>query len=155
MGCDGFDPTDFTLDDKELLNEFTEAIKDVEGKTEFAKLFCFNLLKAKYFLDNYVVHHTLSATETVGDNPWKLQYYYKESADRQYPKNLSTDDNDVQKELVHLLSMFEVSFTPKQRKNYLFYCMLFLFENCEVKDYLEFLQRLADKYFVDVYLSSG
>ncbi|KGF29303.1 DUF262 domain-containing protein [Prevotella histicola] len=153
MGCDSFDPTDFTLDDKELLNEFTEAIKDVEGKTEFAKLFCFNLLKAKYFLDNYVVHHTLSATETVGDNPWKLQYYYKESADRQYPKNLSTDDNDVQKELVHLLSMFEVSFTPKQRKNYLFYCMLFLFKKCKVKDYLEFLKRLADKYFVDVYMN--
>ena len=153
MSYDGFDPTDFTLDDKELLNEFTEAIKDVEGKTEFAKSFCFNLLKAKYFLDNYVVHHTLSATETVGDNPWKLQYYYKESADRQYPKNLSTDDNDVQKELVHLLSMFEVSFTPKQRKNYLFYCMLFLFENCKVKDYLAFLQYLADKYFVDVYMN--
>lgn len=153
MSYDGFDPTDFTLDDKELLNEFTEAIKDVEGKTEFAKSFCFNLLKAKYFLDNYVVHHTLSATETVGDNPWKLQYYYKESADRQYPKNLSTDDNDAQKELVHLLSMFEVSFTPKQRKNYLFYCMLFLFENCKVKDYLEFLQYLADKYFVDVYMN--
>ncbi|MBF1631240.1 MAG: DUF262 domain-containing protein, partial [Prevotella sp.] len=153
MSYYGFDPTDFTLDDKELLNEFTEAIKDVEGKTEFAKLFCFNLLKAKYFLDNYVVHHTLSATETVGDNPWKLQYYYKESADRQYPKNLSTDDNDVQKELVHLLSMFEVSFTPKQRKNYLFYCMLFLFKKCKVKDYLEFLQRLANKYFVDVYMN--
>ena len=40
MSYYGFDPTDFTLDDKELLNEFTEAIKDVEGKTEFAKLFC-------------------------------------------------------------------------------------------------------------------
>lgn len=73
---------------------------------------------------------------------------------KRYPKNLSNSP-EVQGELVHLLSMFEVSFTPKQRKNYLLYCMLFLFENVETDDteYLEFLQNLADKYFYDVYLN--
>lgn len=52
--------------------------------------------------------------------------------------------------------MFEVSFTPKQRKNYLFYSMMFLFDNDEPsdKEYLEFLQCLADKYFYDVYLNA-
>jgi hypothetical protein len=32
-----------------------------------------------------------------------------------------------QDKLVQLLSMFEVSFTARQRKNYLFYCLLYLF----------------------------
>lgn len=108
-------------------------------------------------MDNYIVHHTIGEKEVSGDNPWKLQYYYQEFRNRKvyrYPKNLS-DKSDIQKELVHLLSMFEVSFTPKQRKNYLFYCLLFLFENseCTEKEYLDFLQSLAHKYFYDVYLN--
>ena len=52
--------------------------------------------------------------------------------------------------------MFEVTFTPKQRKNYLFYCLIYLFENEKLSgiDYLKFLRSLADKYFYDVYLNS-
>ena len=155
-----FNPTDFTLDDKELLNEFYNALNEFTSdskKENFVQRFALNMLRAKYFLDNYIVHHTIGEKEVSGDNPWKLQYYYQEFRNRKvyrYPKNLS-DKSDVQKELVHLLSMFEVSFTPKQRKNYLFYCLLFLFENseCTEKEYLDFLQSLAHKYFYDVYLN--
>ncbi len=154
IGQGDFDSFAFTLDDKELLNEFQTAIESANDKTEFARQFAFNLLKAKYLLDNYIVHHTLGDKEQSGDNPWKLQYFFQESKKKRYPKNLSNSP-EVQGELVHLLSMFEVSFTPKQRKNYLLYCMLFLFENVETDDteYLEFLQNLADKYFYDVYLN--
>ena len=154
MGYEDFDPTEFTLDDKELLNEFYKVLDSMDDKACFAKEFVFNLLKAKFLLDNYIVHHSIDNKELLGDNPWKLQYYYKESKNKKYPKNL-TATQDVQKELVHLLSMFEVSFTPKQRKNYLFYCLLYLFDNYEPsdRDYLEFLQNLADKYFYDVYLN--
>ena len=155
MGYENFDPTEFTLDDKELLNEFYKVLDSMDDKAGFAKEFVFNLLKAKFLLDNYIVHHSIDNKELLGDNPWKLQYYYKESKNKKYPKNL-TATQDVQKELVHLLSMFEVSFTPKQRKNYLFYCLQYLFDNYEPsdRDYLEFLQNLADKYFYDVYLNS-
>lgn len=151
---ENFEPTSFTLDDKELLNEFYEALHVVDDKAEFARQFCFYLLKAKFLLDNFIVHHSLNDKELTGDNPWKLQYYYLETKQRRYPKNL-TSTPDVQKELVHLLSMFEVSFTPKQRKNYLFYCLVHLFDFFEEsdRDYLEFLQYLADKYFYDVYLN--
>lgn len=163
MEYEGFDPVKFmldgkeykfTLDDKELLDEFKVALRFVDDKVEFVKDFAFNLLKAKYLLDNYVVHHSLGEKEQIGDNPWKLQFYYLENSKKRYPKNIS-DNQDIQKELVHLLSMLEVSFTPKQRKNYLFYCMLFLFDYNEpdVQDYVEFLQCLADKYFYDVYLN--
>ncbi len=156
MEYEDFEPTDFILDDKELLNEFNKALEHVDDKVVFVKDFAFNLLKAKFLLDNYIVHHSLNDKELSGDNPWKLQYYYLETKKKRYPKNL-TSTLDVQKELVHLLSMFEVSFTPKQRKNYLFYCMMYLFENYEPTDrnYLEFLQCLADKYFYDVYLNRG
>ncbi|MDO4800963.1 MAG: DUF262 domain-containing protein [Prevotellaceae bacterium] len=149
-----FNPIAFTLDDKELLYEFKVAINAVDDQAEFARQFIFNLLKAKFLLDNYIVHHSLGDKEFFGDNPWKLQYYYRENTKKRYPKNL-TSTQDVQKELVHLLSMFEVSFTPKQRKNYLFYCMMFLFSKYEPTDreYLGFLQCLADKYFYDVYLN--
>lgn len=154
MEYESFEPDNFTLDDKELLNEFKNGLNYVDDKVEFVKDFAFNLLKAKFLLDNYIVHHSIGDKEQMGDNPWKLQFYYLENSKKRYPKNIS-DNQDIQKELVHLLSMFEVSFTPKQRKNYLFYCMMYLFDTNEPseKDYLEFLQCLADKYFYDVYLN--
>lgn len=150
-----FMPTDFILDDKELLNEFKKALEVVKDKSKFVKQFTFNLLKAKFFLDNYIVHHSLNDREMVGDNPWKLQKFYMESSKNKYFKNLAEKDEGVQLELVHLLSMFEVAFTPKQRKNYLLYCLLYLFEEPKhnTKTYLYFLQDLADKYFYDIYLN--
>ena len=54
MGETNFSPTDFNLDDKELLNEFEKIHID----EDFVKCFGFNLLKAKYLLDNYLVHHS-------------------------------------------------------------------------------------------------
>lgn len=60
----------------------------------------------------------------------------------------------MQAELVQLLSMFEVTFTAKQRKNYLFYCLYHLFESDNMSDYLVFMRDLADKYFFDVYLNA-
>ncbi|MCH5306719.1 MAG: DUF262 domain-containing protein [Prevotella sp.] len=149
---------DLTLDDKELLNEFAKALalKEIaDKKNEFTKLFAFNLLKAKYLLDNYIVHHVVSTKEQSGDNPWKLQRYYQENKNKKYPKNLSDKDNNIQEEMVHILSMFEVSFTARQRKNYLFYCLLHLFDNMEIETYLDFLRDLADKYFYGVYLNNN
>ena len=93
MELGDFDPLAFTLDDKELLNEFRDALESVDDKAEFAKQFTFNLLKAKFLLDNYIVHHTLNDKETFGDNPWKLQYYYLETKKKRYTKKLaSTQD---------------------------------------------------------------
>lgn len=155
MEYDDFVPSEFTLDDKELLKEFKfiETLNSCDDRAEFSRRFAFNLLKAKYLLDNHIVHHSNGGHELSGDNPWKLQYYCQET-NKRYPKNLSTSQ-DVQKELVHLLSMFEVSFTQKQRKNYLFYCLMYFFDNRNISEekYLKFLQNLADKYFYGVYMN--
>ena len=144
--------TGIILDDKELLSGFQSILDLIPDKEKFVQRFIFNLLEAKYLLDNYMVHHVQDGKEQSGDNPWQLQYYFKENSKKRYPKNLF-EDNNIQQELVHLLSMFEVSFTPKQRKNYLFYCLAYLFEDDNDEHYLTFVKKLADKYFYDVYLN--
>jgi hypothetical protein len=147
MEAKKFNPQNFNLDDKELLHEFVDDIIS----ENFVKKFGFNLLKAKYLLDNYIVHH--SNDDDAKGNPWRLQRWYKDDAYKQYPINLSSDNEDYQFRIVHILSMLEVSYTARQRKNYLFYCLLYLFGNdWSVKHYYRFLRDLSDKYFKDVYL---
>lgn len=145
-----FDPLSFTLDDKELIKEFEK----VNLTPDFVKDFAYNLLLAKYFLDNYLIHHTDGVDRAV-ENPWKLQYFYKKGSNAAYLKDLYEDKKAQQDEVIQLLSMFEVAFTPKQRKNYLFYCLYHLFEDCDLDNYVEFLRNLADKYFFDVYLDES
>ena len=147
MSEDDFDLQNFKLDDKELINEFKEK-NNIDSA--WVKVFAFNLLKTKFLLDNYIVHHA-SEDETAESNPWLLQTYYK--GEKKYLKNLCKED-DIQDKLVQLLSMFEVSFTAKQRKNYLFYCLYYLNTN-DFKDttlYAAFVENLADTYFDKVYL---
>ncbi|MDR2044517.1 MAG: DUF262 domain-containing protein [Clostridium sp.] len=151
----GFDPTSFNLDDKELLREFDKVQAEDLLSEAFVKNFGFNLLMAKYLLDNYIVHHS-NEDDTVENNPWKLQRWgrwEKENKKKEYLKNLD-GESDAQHKIVQLLSMFEVSFTARQRKNYLFYCLLYLFNDSDwdIGNYCSFLSSLADKYFKDVYL---
>ena len=145
----GFNPSEFTLDDKELINEFDK----VKLTPEFVKQFAYNLLLAKYYLDNYMVHH-INGEDKAIENPWKLQYYCKKGKSV-YMADLIDYDKSKQRELVHLLSMFEVAFTAKQRKNYLFFCLLHLFNDWDEDNYLKFVRNLADKYFFDVYLDAN
>lgn len=152
MDENSFSPIDFNLDDKELLNEFDNAKMDVEGVRKFA----YNLLKARFFLDNFIVHHS-KEDDSIVSNPWKLQVWHKDKETKKgQPKNLISD-NRLQDKLAHLLSMFEVSFTPKQRKNYLFYCLLYLTKNDwhDANAYVEFVENLADRYFDNVYLDES
>ncbi|MDR2460996.1 MAG: DUF262 domain-containing protein, partial [Deltaproteobacteria bacterium] len=145
------DPTTVILDDKELLGEFE---KEENLDEHFVKIFSFNLLKTKYLLDNYIVHHS-NEDDIVDKNPWGLQILDK-NANKISLKNLYKDNN-IQNKILQLLSMFEVSFTARQRKNYLFYILLYLSKNYQHNnkldnDYYKFLSGLADKYFKDVYL---
>lgn len=149
-----FNATSFTLDDKELIREFDKLKEEnIQVDEEFVKKFGFNLLRAKYLLDNYIVHHS-NENDTIDSNPWKLQRWQREGKN-EYLKNLD-GDNELQNKLVQLLSMFEVSFTARQRKNYLFYCLMHLFdEGIDVIKYYQFVKGLAEKYFKDVYLAQN
>ncbi|MBR4531746.1 DUF262 domain-containing protein [bacterium] len=132
-----------TLDDKELLNEFYGAKFDADK----VKTFAFNLLKARFFLDNYIVHHS-NEDDIYGNNPWKLQVLTKKDKETT-PENLCSDNKELQEKLVHLLSMFEVSYTAKQYKNYLFDCLDWLMEDDSknVSSYADFVENLAYEYF--------
>ncbi len=149
MKENGFSSVDFNLDDKELLNEF----KKTNMTSEQVRDFTFTLLKAKFLLDNYVVHHS-KEDDTMDSNPWKLQVWHKEGK-RSYLKNL--DDGQSQEVLAQLLSMFEVSFTARQRKNYLFYCLLYLVNNdiLDITEYRRFVEGLAERFFSRVYLDAS
>ena len=81
--------------------------------------------------------------------------FSKKGSKAAYLKDLYEDNKAQQNEVIQLLSMFEVAFTPKQRKNYLFYCLYHLFEDWDRNNYVEFLRKLADKYFFDVYLDAS
>lgn len=149
-----FDPNAFILDDKELINEF-DKIKHIIDEV-FVKEFALILLKTKYLLDNYIVHQSIEDDERTS-NPWKLQkWQYDLENHNYYLKNLD-EKSESQFKLQQLLSMFEVSFSPKQRKNYLFYCLLYLNRSKDrnVKDYCDFVSSLAEKYFKDVYLNAS
>lgn len=145
-----FDLSKFILDDKELINEFDK----VSLTPDFVKDFTYNLLLAKYYLDNYIIHHT-NSEDKANENPWKLQTYHKGDENHAYLRDLYTGEKEQQNEAIQLLSMFEVAFTPKQRKNYLFYCIYHLFEDRNLDNYVLFLRKLADKYFFDVYLDAS
>ena len=149
MSESDFSPLSFKLDDKELLKEFDNAKMD----TEKVKRFAFNLLKARFFLDNYVVHHS-NEEDTIDSNPWKLQVWLKDEDTKRGRLNNLSDKKEIQDKLAHLLSMFEVSFTARQRKNYLFYCLFYLLsdDSNDINDYLSFVEELADRYFYQVYL---
>ena len=151
----GFSPVEFNLDDKELLNEFDNASMD----SEKIKIFVYTLLKAKFLLDNYIVHHS-KEDDTMDSNPWKLQVWHKDRETKKAMlRNLVGDrsQQSLQDRLVHLLSMFEVSFTARQRKNYLLYCLVYLMKadinNFSCDDYADFLEDLAYRYFNGVYMS--
>lgn len=154
MSEEGFDPAAFNLDNKELINEFDNVRLDADA----VKAFAYTLLKARFLLDNFVVHHSME-DDTVDSNRWKLQKWQIEPGKKGYAKNLC-DDQGTQERLTHLLSMFEVSFTARQRKNYLFYVLLYLMEQdlgdgrC-LEGYVAFVEELADRYFNEVYLNGS
>ncbi len=158
MDKDSFNPALFILDDKELLREF----KNADLSADEVKRFAYNLFKARFLLDNYIVHHS-NEDDTIDNNPWKLQVWHRDESTKKGQLRNLTDDKDLQDELVHLLSMFEVSFTPRQRKNYLFYCLIYLMNSSDIRkpdnkslvNYREFVRKLARKYFFDVYMDKS
>lgn len=152
MSEKSFSPSSFNLDDKELLTEFAKA-KMTAGKV---RQFIFCLLKARFLLDNYIVHHS-KEEDSMDSNPWKLQVWHRDTeTKKEFLKNLC-DDKSQQDRLVHLLSMFEVSFTARQRKNYLFYCLMYLMKSKkrDLTEYTDFVEKLANRYFHLVYLDGS
>ena len=127
-----FNPSDFTLDDKELINEFDK----VKLTPEFVQQFAYNLLLAKYYLDNYMVHH-INGEDKAIENPWNYNITARRASLPTWQIWLTMTSLNKESWFI-FLSMFEVAFTAKQRKNYLFYCLLHLFQDWNEDNYLKF-----------------
>lgn len=161
------DKNKITLDDKKLITYFKLYLKgefDKESKNpkERAVLFITNLLKARFFLDNYTVHHSLHLEEP-NSSPWKLQVLKEDQGKQRKSKRPCNlfDQEPKQEELVQLLSMFEVTYSSKSGKNYLFYIIKFLLnESSESSDdikqkqrYFNFVKNMAYYYFNFIYFN--
>lgn len=165
-----------TLDDKKLQSHFLDYFPNKDKKDEKekkatrdrVKKFTDNLRKAKFYLDNYIVHRPKDQREEEGNNPWQLQIWKEgEGTDKEkkYPPHNLCENRETQDKLVQILSMFEVTYGSRQRKNYLFYCLLFLmdpdseFNKADVgkraEKYLKFLEELAERYLYEFYLKDN
>lgn len=103
------------LDDKKLLEQFNEKI--LNEKNEVKKFFGI-LLKARYLFDCYVIKRELSSGK------WILKSLSKENG-KEDLKN-TFDDNSKNKQILMLLSMFEVSFPNYSYKSWLFETLKYL-----------------------------
>lgn len=114
------------LDDKKLLEQFNEKILNEETKKDKVEEFFGILLKARYLFDNYVIKRDLSSGK------WILKSLSKENG-KEDLKN-TFDDDSKNKQILMLLSMFEVSFPNYSYKSWLFETLKYLTgnaQNCE------------------------
>ncbi|MBQ9001634.1 MAG: HNH endonuclease, partial [Eggerthellaceae bacterium] len=144
------------LDDKELKRQFDSVLNSLPGtkreKAEFVKEFAFNLLKCRFYLDNYIVHRD-NGDGKPDNSPWELERW-RRADDEKEPAAVSLfEDEEWRRKCRHLLSMFEVSYSPHQRKNYVLYCLLFLTEygGVDGPSYYAFLSRRARRFLFGVY----
>ena len=117
------------LDDKKLLEQFNEKIlneKNEETKKDKVEKFFMILLKARYLFDCYVIKRELSSGK------WILKSLSKENG-KEDLKN-TFDDNSKNKQILMLLSMFEVSFPNYSYKSWLFGTLEYLTRKAQPKN---------------------
>lgn len=108
------------LDDKKLLYEFDKKLefKSANEIQLFVKEFFKKLLVTRFLFDNYVIKRDLSSGK------WILKSLSKENG-KEDLKN-TFDDDSKNKQILMLLSMFEVSFPNYSYKSWLFETLKYL-----------------------------
>lgn len=111
------------LDDKKLLYEFDKKLKFKSANEIqlFVKEFFKKLLVTRFLFDNYVIKRELAAS-----GKWILNSLSKENG-KEDLKN-TFDDDSKNKQILMLLSMFEVSFPNYSYKSWLFDVLKYLTE---------------------------
>jgi hypothetical protein len=143
---------DISLDDKRLLEPFDELLKACntqEGKVDFVKRFAFNLLKGKFRFDRFIIKREF-IKEKDGWSLKSLKWY--EGNKVSYTN--SFDNEEMNRRILMLLSMFHVSAPTLIYKHWLNASLFFLFENEQInaEKYLGWLENLAQSYLYDRYL---
>lgn len=136
------------LDDKKLIDEFKEYIFKKNNVEELVQKFGYNLLKLKYAFDRYIVKRDFK-NEKEG---WAILFLQKQN-DRDIGYYTNTfGDTIEQSKLVHLQSMFHVSFPQTNYKHWLSACLQYLFttekiDEINVNHYVNYLECLSDAFY--------
>lgn len=150
------------LDDKQLLQQFKKYIDThyAFAKADFSKEFCYQLFKAKFLFDNYIIRN-LDLGHTT---EWVLrrQIHQFEKGKSYHPKNTFEIDNESKKDetindqshIIMLQSMFHVSFPTRIYKHWFNGAMRFLMNNSKkgiIKstDFIDALKMMNDAFFFD------
>jgi uncharacterized protein with ParB-like and HNH nuclease domain len=150
--------SDIPLDDKRLLDTFKPFLKDEGSKKEFAKTFGYNLLKGKFLFDKYIIKREF----TKGTDHWSLKRLKWDAQQEtcSYINTFGGEENidDINREILMLLSMFHVSAPTQVYKHWLNSALKFVFENeneeAITEKYKNYLEDLAESFLHKRYLSS-
>jgi hypothetical protein len=144
------------LDDKRLLELFNPYLKNSDDKKEFVKNFGYNLLKGKFLFDRNIIKREF----TKGTDRWSLKQlkWYEQNRNASYTNTFGSGDNndDVNREILMLLSMFHVSNPTLVYKHWLNAALKYVFENENVtaSSYKQYLEELAKAFLFDRFLAS-
>jgi hypothetical protein len=150
---------DISLDDKRLIDIFNIELnkykENLEEKTEFVKLFGFNLLKCKWLFDNYIIKREFTGNL----DQWslkQLKWYEGNNVSYVNTFGLENESEASNKEILMILAMFHVSSPTLVYKHWLNAALLYVFDNTEVSasEYLSYLKNLAKAYLYDRYLTN-
>lgn len=151
---------DIPLDDKRLLESFEKYFKGKKANViSFAKEFGFNLLRAKFLLDRYV----LKREYTNNQDRWSLKKLVRTQRNDTNVKyvnsfgeeDISLDKNKFNQKILMLLSMFHVSAPTQIYKHWLSGVLQYLTTQEKIKPmaYRNFLENLAKAFLFDRYLA--
>lgn len=144
------------LDDKRLLELFDPYLKNSENNKEFVKSFGYNLLKGKFFFDKYIIKREFAK----GTDRWSLKQlkWYEQNKNVSYINTFGSGENndDENREILMLLSMFHVSNPTLVYKHWLNAALKYGFENENIipGDYKQYLEELAKAFLYDRFIAS-
>ena len=114
----------------ESFDAFLESKAIQEDVTTRTKRFIENLLIARFFIDNYVVHHHKKGeTNEDEEASWSLKCWKPADSNKHADDDTLTnlcEDRTLNEKLKQILSMFEVTYSFRRNKNYLVYLLYYL-----------------------------
>lgn len=144
---------DIALDDKRLLDLFEPHLKATDKKT-FVKNFGYHLLKGKFLFDKYVIKRDDHK------NDWslkKLKWYGEKSVSYKNTFGNEESNDDINREILMLLSMFHVSNPTLVYKHWLNAVLKYAFDNDDIQgsSYKAYLEELARTFMFDRYMAKS
>lgn len=138
---------DIPLDDKRLINIFTEA-KITE---DFADVFISEMLRLRFLFDKFIIKRDFYEDRENG----KLSVrYLKHEKHTEYSYNFTIDDT-TSKRIMMIESMFHVSLPTQNYKHWLCAALNYLYDNRDGKGLVEYMEGLGKAYMLGRFLSEN